>query len=176
MQFTTAPLAGLMVVDIAAVRDDRGYFARTFCTDEFAAAGLPTVFPQCNISFNTARGTLRGMHWQADPFPEGKLVRCSRGAILDVAVDLRPDSPTFCRWYGVELTVRNARALYIPAGFAHGFQTLEGDSEVFYQMTESYRPGMARGARWNDPRFGIDWPIPDPILSPRDADYPDYQP
>jgi hypothetical protein len=106
MQFTAAPLAGLMVVDIAAMRDDRGYFARTFCAEEFAAAGLPTVFPQCNISFNTARGTLRGMHWQADPFPEAKLVRCSRGAILDVAIDLRPDSPTFCRWFGVERAER----------------------------------------------------------------------
>jgi dTDP-4-dehydrorhamnose 3,5-epimerase len=176
MHFTAAPLAGLVVVDIAAMHDDRGYFARTFCAEEFAASGLPTVFPQCNISFNAARGTLRGMHWQADPFPEGKLVRCSRGGILDVAVDLRPDSPTFCQWFGVELTARNARALYIPAGFAHGFQTLEDASEIFYQMTESYRHGLARGVRWNDPRFGIDWPIPDPILSPRDAEYPNYQP
>jgi dTDP-4-dehydrorhamnose 3,5-epimerase len=176
MRFTAAALPGLVIVDIAAMRDDRGHLARTFCAEEFAAAGLPTVFPQCNVSFNAQRGTLRGLHWQADPFPEGKLVRCTRGAILDVAVDLRPDSPTYQSWFGVELTADDARALYIPAGFAHGFQTLADASEVFYQMSESYRYDLSRGARWNDPAFGIDWPIANPILSPRDATYPDYPP
>ena len=175
MRFTPTPLAGLTLVDIVPLQDDRGHFARSFCTEEFAAVGLPTVFPQCNISFNKLRGTLRGMHWQADPWPEGKLVRCTRGAIFDVAVDLRPESPTYCRWFGAELTAGNSRALYIPEGFAHGFQALEDDSEVFYQMTMSYRQGMARGAPWNDPAFGIDWPLPNPVMSPRDAQHPPFQ-
>lgn len=174
MRFTEAALPGLHMVDIDALPDERGHFARTFCAREFAAANLPTAFPQCNISFNAARGTLRGMHWQADPFAEGKLVRCTRGAIFDVAVDLRPASPTYCRWFGVELTAENARALFIPAGFAHGFQALADQSEVFYQMTEFYHHDLGRGVRWNDPAFGIDWPIADPILSPRDAAYPDF--
>jgi dTDP-4-dehydrorhamnose 3,5-epimerase len=176
MRFTPATLPGLVIVDIAAMRDDRGYFARTFCAEEFESAGLPTSFPQCNTSFNSTRGTLRGLHWQADPYPEGKLVRCTRGAILDVAVDLRAESPTYRCWFGVELTAPNARALYIPPGFAHGFQTLADESEVFYQMTETYRHELARGVCWNDPAFGIDWPIADPILSPRDASYSDYLP
>jgi dTDP-4-dehydrorhamnose 3,5-epimerase len=174
MRFTAAALPGLVIVDIAVMSDDRGYFARTFCAEEFAAAGLPTVFPQCNTSFNRARGTLRGLHWQADPYPEGKLVRCTRGMILDVAVDLRPESPTCRRWFGVELSAENGRALYIPPGFAHGFQTLADETEVFYQMSEAYRGDLSRGGRWDDPAFGIDWPIRNPILSPRDATYPDY--
>jgi dTDP-4-dehydrorhamnose 3,5-epimerase len=176
MRFVAATLPGLVVVDIAAMRDERGYFARTFCAEEFATAGLPTLFPQCNISFNAVKGTLRGLHWQADPFPEGKLVRCTRGAVMDVAVDLRPGSPTHLRWFGVELTADNARALYIPPGFAHGFQTMVDGSEVFYQMSETYHHDLSRGARWNDPAFAIDWPIANPILSPRDASYPDYVP
>jgi dTDP-4-dehydrorhamnose 3,5-epimerase len=174
MRFTAAALPGLVIVDISVMSDDRGYFARTFCAEEFAAAGLPTVFPQCNTSFNLARGTLRGLHWQADPYPEGKLVRCTRGMIVDVAVDLRPESPTCRRWVGIELSAENGRALYIPPGFAHGFQTLVDETEVFYQMSETYRRDLSRGGRWNDRAFGIDWPIPNPILSPRDATYPEY--
>jgi dTDP-4-dehydrorhamnose 3,5-epimerase len=174
MRFTATRLAGLVIVDIAPLPDDRGHFARTFCAEEFAAAGLPTAFPQSNLSFNAVRGTLRGLHWQANPCPEGKLVRCTRGAILDVAVDLRACSPTYRAWFAAELTADNARALYVPPGFAHGFQTLADASEVFYQMTERYRPDASRGARWNDPAFDIDWPIADPILSPRDAAYPDF--
>jgi dTDP-4-dehydrorhamnose 3,5-epimerase len=174
MRFTPTPLPGLIIVETVPLTDDRGHFARTFCAEEFAAAGLPTVFPQCNLSFNTTRGTLRGLHWQADPHPEGKLVRCAAGAIHDVAVDLRPESSTYRRWFGAELTAENARALYIPPGFAHGFQTLTDGSEVFYQMSASYRPGLSRGARWNDPAFDIDWPIADPVLSSRDAAFPDY--
>jgi dTDP-4-dehydrorhamnose 3,5-epimerase len=175
MLFRPTPLAGLLVVETQKREDERGYFARTFCAEEFAAAGLPVTFPQCNTSFNKHRGTLRGLHYQADPFPEAKLVRCTRGAIFDVAVDLRPDSPTRCRWFGMTLTADNASMLFIPDGFAHGFQTLEDASEVFYQMGELYRHELARGVRWDDPAFGIDWPIADPILSPRDAQYPDFQ-
>jgi dTDP-4-dehydrorhamnose 3,5-epimerase len=174
MRFAAARLAGLVVVDVETARDDRGHFARTFCSDEFEANGLPGNFPQCNLSFNQRKGTLRGMHWQADPAPEGKLVRCVRGSILDVALDLRPDSSTYLQWQGFDLTAENMRALYIPPGFAHGFQTTEDGSEVFYHMTERYRPELARGVRWNDPAFGIAWPLPDPILSPKDAAFPDY--
>jgi dTDP-4-dehydrorhamnose 3,5-epimerase len=174
MRFTAAALPGLIIVDLSVMSDDRGYFARTFCAEEFAAAGLPTVFPQCNTSFNLARGTLRGLHWQANPYPEGKLVRCTRGMILDVTVDLRPESPTCRRWFGIELSAEDGRALYIPPGFAHGFQTLADETEVFYQMSESYRRDLSRGGRWDDPAFGIDWPIRNPILSPRDAAYPNY--
>lgn len=174
MLFTSTELSGVVIVDIAGITDERGYFSRTFCADEFGRVGLPTIFPQCSLSFNRRRGTLRGLHWQGDPFPEGKLVRCTSGAILDVAVDLRPLSPTYRHWIGVELTGQNGRALYIPPGFAHGFQTLADESEVFYQISERYRPELACGVRWNDPAFDIRWPIADPIMSPRDAAYPDY--
>jgi len=150
----------------------RGHFARTYCAEEFAKHGLPNAFLQCNVSFNAHRGTLRGLHWQADPYQEGKLVRCARGAIFDVAVDLRPGSPTYGKWASAELTAANAHALYIPPGFAHGFQSLEDASEVFYQMTTAYRDGYARGMRWNDPALAITWPIADPILSDRDAALP----
>lgn len=169
-------LSGLFLIDLTAKVDDRGYFARTFCAEEFANAGLPSQFVQCNTSFNRQRGTLRGLHYQDAPLPEGKLVRCTRGAIFDVAVDLREDSATRYAWYGEELSADTGRALYIPPGFAHGFQTLTDSAEVFYQMTEYYNAALARGARWNDPLLGIDWPLPEPILSPRDAAYPDLQP
>ena len=174
MIFSETRLRGAFVVDIEARRDARGLFARTYCRDEFVAAGLPDNFVQCNISVNTARGTLRGLHYQAEPRPEGKLVRCTRGAILDVIVDLRPEAPTYCNWVGVELSEENSRALYVPHGFAHGFQTLTEDAVVFYQMTEMYDGELARGVRWNDRAFGIDWPLADPILSERDAAYPDF--
>jgi dTDP-4-dehydrorhamnose 3,5-epimerase len=174
MQIRPTGLAGLCIVEVEKREDDRGYFARTFCAEEFAAAGLPTSFQQCNTSFNRHRGTLRGMHYQDDPFPEAKLVRCTRGAIFDVAVDLRPNSPTRCRWFGITLNAEDATMLFIPPGFAHGFQTLEDASEVFYQMGESYRAGLARGVRWDDPAFAIEWPIASPALSPRDAAYPDF--
>lgn len=175
MIITETRLGGAYIVDIEPRQDERGFFARSFCRDEFARAGLPGDFVQCNISSNRDRGTLRGMHYQADPHPEGKLVRCSRGAIRDVIVDLRPDSPTYCQWIGVDLTEQNCRALYIPPGFAHGFQSLAEDSEVFYQMTEAYVGTLARGVRWNDPAFAIEWPLPDPIMSERDATYPDFR-
>lgn len=171
MIFNATDLDGVWRVDLDPRVDPRGYFARAFCAEEFLAHGLPAGFVQCNLSFNVARGTLRGLHWQADPHPEGKLVRCTRGAIFDVAVDLRPGSVTLHRWIGVELSARNGGALYIPPGFAHGFQTLTDETEVFYQMTEAYHPSLVRGARWDDPTFAIAWPIPDPILSERDRTY-----
>jgi dTDP-4-dehydrorhamnose 3,5-epimerase len=175
MRFTETALAGLFIVDIEPIADERGHFARTFCAEEFARAGLPGEFVQCSTSFNRRRGTLRGLHFQAEPCPEGKLVRCTRGAIFDVALDLRPGSPTYCRWHASELTAENARALHIPPGFAHGFQTLVDGTEILYQMTVSYRADLARGVRWNDPAFGIAWPLPEPILTPRDAAYPDHR-
>jgi dTDP-4-dehydrorhamnose 3,5-epimerase len=174
--FTPTALNGVWQIDVERLTDARGHFARTFCAEEFAAHRLPSGFVQCNVSCNTHRGTLRGLHWQAEPNPEGKLVRCTSGAIFDVAVDLRPGSPTQRRWVGVELTARNGRALYIAAGFAHGFQTLADDSEVFYQMTEAYHGELSRGARWNDPAFGIAWPLPPEALSDRDMTWPDFLP
>jgi len=174
--FGSTPLPGAAVVDLERREDERGFFARSFCQREFEAQGLETTVAQCNVSFNRRRGTLRGMHWQAAPHGEAKLVRVTRGALWDVIVDLRPESATYCRWFGVELTAENHRALYIPRGFAHGFQTLVDDVEVFYQMSTSYVPDAQRGVRWDDPAFGIEWPILPPFLSERDATYPDYRP
>jgi dTDP-4-dehydrorhamnose 3,5-epimerase len=174
MKFTPLRLKGVYIVDIEPLEDSRGMFARTFCIEEFASHGLATRFVQCNTSFNSRRGTLRGLHFQSDPQQEEKLVRCTRGAVLDVVVDLRPYSPTFRQWEGVELTGDNRRALFIPKGFAHGFQTLQDESEVFYQMSEIYVPQLASGVRWNDPAFNIVWPIEISTIAPRDASYPDF--
>jgi dTDP-4-dehydrorhamnose 3,5-epimerase len=174
MIFSATPLAGAYVVDVEQRADDRGFFARTWCQREFADMGLSHDVVQCNLSHTTRRGTLRGMHWQAAPYGEAKLVRCTRGSIWDVIIDLRPDSPTYTRHFGVELTSVSARALFVPEGFAHGFVTLEDETDVFYQMSQFYEPSAARGVRWNDPAFGIAWPISDPLLHPRDAHYPDF--
>lgn len=174
MLFRPTPIAGAFVVDLEPREDARGVFARTFCRDEFVKAGLPGVFVQMNTSINRQRGTLRGMHYQDAPYPEGKLVRCTRGAIFDAFVDLRPDSPTKLQWFGAELTHENGRALYIPEGCAHGFQTLVDDTEILYAMSEMYYGDLARGVRWNDSAFGIAWPLPNPFMSERDANYPDY--
>lgn len=176
MRFMPLSLAGAFRVDIEAHADDRGLFARSYCAREFAAHGLPDAFVQCSTSHNARRGTLRGLHWQDRPHAEAKLVRCTRGAAFDVIVDLRPDSPTYCRWTSVELTQDNRAAVFAPEGFAHGFQTLIDDTELLYQMSAFYAPEVARGARWNDPAFAIRWPLPSPILSPRDAAYPDFAP
>lgn len=176
MIFCQTHLSGSYLIDMEMHEDERGYFARTFCIAEFAAHGLPIAFKQCNLSFNKRRGILRGMHYQADPFPEGKLVRCSRGAIYDVIIDLRPESATYCQWVGAHLSAQNGRSLYIPERFAHGFVTLEDESEVHYSMTESYNPQLARGVRWNDPIFGIDWPIASPELNYRDLNLQDFLP
>ena len=167
-------LAGVYLVDPERNWDERGFFARVFCEREFAQFNLASRFVQCNVSFNARKGTLRGMHYQAEPRAECKLVRCTRGAIYDVIIDLRRESPTFCEWAGFTLDEQNGQALYIPTGFAHGFQTLTESSEVFYQMSEFYDPELARGVRWNDPRFAIEWCLPQPLMSARDASYPDF--
>jgi dTDP-4-dehydrorhamnose 3,5-epimerase len=170
--FQPSPLAGAFVVELERREDERGFFARSFCQDEFAKHGLNPRLVQCNVSFNTRRGTLRGMHYQAKPHEEAKVVRCTQGAVFDVMVDLRPKSATFKRWQGVELSAANRRALYIPEGFAHGFQTLTDDAELLYLMSEFYHPECARGVRWDDPAFGIEWPLKDPHMSERDRTYP----
>jgi dTDP-4-dehydrorhamnose 3,5-epimerase len=178
MRFLQTPLPGVWVVELDLLGDERGWFARTFDDEEFQARGLNPAVVQCNASFNAQRGTLRGMHYQAEPHRESKLVRCVRGAIFDVAVDLRADSPTYCAWHGVELSAENRLGLYIPAGLAHGFQTLAQDSEVLYQMGSRYVPESARGVRWDDPAFAIEWPPVSGgrVISERDSVYPDFTP
>lgn len=174
MIFTETPLAGAFAVDPEPVGDERGSFARTFCAEEFDRLGLEPAVAQCNVSTNVRRGTLRGLHWQEAPYGEAKLVRCTAGAIHDVIVDLRPESPTFCHWHAARLSAANGRALYVPRGFAHGFQTVADGSEVLYQMSTPFVPGSARGIRYDDPRFAIDWPLPVAVVSERDASYPDF--
>ncbi len=176
MRLTETPLEGLYLVEATPHADDRGLFARVYDEDAFRSAGLCCDWPQSSLSFNTVRGTLRGLHYQADPHPEPKLVRCARGRIFDVAVDIRPESRTFRQWFGAELSADIRNALYIPAGFAHGFITLDDASEVHYQIGERYRPDLARGLRWNDTAFGIRWPIEPRVISQRDATYPDFAP
>ena len=169
MIFTETKLNGAFIIDIEPREDERGFFARSWCEDEFQSHGLNPRLAQCNISFNKKRGTLRGMHYQVAPFAEAKLVRCTMGAIHDVIIDLRPDSPTFKQWISVDLTAENRRALYVPENFAHGFQTLRDNTEVFYQMSEFYHPECARGVRWDDPAFGIRWTLPVEVVSEQDA-------
>ncbi len=174
MLFHPTELSGAWLIEPELISDERGSFARTWCAREFEERGLNPRLVQCNISVNRLRGTLRGMHFQREPHSEAKLVRCTRGAIYDVIVDLRLDSPTCRRWSAFELSADNHRQLYIPEGFAHGFQTLTDDSEVFYQMSQVLHPESATGVRWDDPAFGIRWPVVERrILSPRDASYPD---
>jgi dTDP-4-dehydrorhamnose 3,5-epimerase len=175
MEIRPTAIAGVMIVTAAVNEDTRGLFARTFDAAAFSAAGLPSEWPQCNTSWNAHKGTLRGMHFQAAPRPDPKLVRCTRGRIFDVVVDLRPVSPTFRRWTSTELSESNRDALAIPAGCAHGFLTLEDNCEVFYMMAEVYLPGLARGVRWNDPAFTIAWPAKPTGMSEKDANWPDFQ-
>lgn len=165
-------IAGAYIIDVDRFEDERGFFALTWARDEFATHGLNADLAQCNLSYNHHAGTVRGMHWQAPPHAETKLVRCIRGGIYDVIVDIREGSPTYRAWAGVELTAENRRALYIPEGCAHGFQTLEDATEVFYQITEYYTPAAARGMRWDDPAIGITWPLSVSVLSDRDRTYP----
>lgn len=172
--FHPTTLSGVVLVEPKPARDERGYFARVFCEEEFSRAGLESRFEQSSLSRNVQVGTLRGMHYQAAPHAEAKFVRCTRGAIFDVALDLRIGSPTFGRWIGQVLSAENGLGFYVPAGCAHGFQTLEPDTDVFYQITPSFTAGLGRGVRWNDPAFGIDWPIANPIISERDRIYPDF--
>ena len=174
MIFTPTELAGAFVIDLERREDARGWFARSYCAREFEAHGLPTHMVQTNMSLTRQKGTLRGMHYQHEPHGEDKLVRCVRGAIWDAIVDLRPQSPTYCRWIGVELTQDNARALLVPKGFGHGFVTLTDDAAVTYQVSEFYTPASEGGARWDDPAFGIQWPVPVLDMSDKDRNWPDY--
>jgi dTDP-4-dehydrorhamnose 3,5-epimerase len=174
MIFTETKLKGACIIEIESREDERGFFARSWCEDEFKKHGLNPRLVQCNISFNKKRGTLRGMHYQVAPFAEAKVVRCTMGSIYDVIIDLRPDSPTFKQWVSVELTAENRRALYVPEDFAHGFQALSDNTEVFYQMSEFYHPECARGIRWNDPAFGIEWFSVPCIISRQDNEYADF--
>ncbi len=174
MKFHETPLKGAFVIELEAVADERGDFARSWCRREFAERGLNTELVQCNVSRSAKKATLRGLHYQAAPHAEAKLIRCTRGKAYDVIVDLRPESATFKRWYGLELAPREGRELFVPEGFAHGFQTLEDDTELFYQMSAYYEPGSARGLRWNDPAFGIDWPLDPSVISASDAGFPGF--
>jgi len=176
MRFISTPLPGAWVIELEHLSDERGWFARSFDVEEFQARGLEPTVAQCNVSFNPRRGTLRGMHYQVEPHGESKLVRCVRGSIFDVAVDLRAGSATHCRWHGVELSAENRLAFYIPAGLAHGFQTLTDECEVLYQMGHRYVPQAARGVRWDDTAFGIRWPTVDSVrtISDKDLAYPDF--
>lgn len=174
MIFVPTALQGAFIVELERREDERGFFARTWCRREFEERGLSADLAQCNVSYSRCRGTLRGMHWQADPYGETKLIRCTRGSIWDAIVDLRTDSPTYTEHLGVELSAQSGRALYVPKGMAHGFVTLEDECEVSYQMSQFHEPAAARGIRWNDPAFGIHWPVRIPILHPRDAAYPDF--
>lgn len=175
MMFEATAVAGLMVVSAEAQEDQRGLFVRAFCEAESAAAGAPFHVRQANLSQNQTRGTLRGLHYQDDPKPDPKMVRCVRGAVWDVAVDLRPSSPSYLKWFGCELTAENRKAMLVPAGCAHGFMTLCDDSELLYLMAESYVAELARGVRWDDPAFAIEWPGAPVVIGARDAGFPDYR-
>lgn len=175
MIITPTPLDGVHEIALEPHVDERGSFARIFCRKDFEAFGLDPDLAQCNLSGNRRRGTLRGLHYQVSPSEEAKVVRCVRGAIYDVALDLRPDSPSYLRHHARELSAENGRALYIPPGCAHGFQTLVDDSLVLYLMTDFYEPELSRGVRWDDPAFGIAWPVDDPIMLERDRAYPDFE-
>jgi len=175
MIFTETPLRGAFVIELEPHHDERGFFARAFCQNEFAEHGLENVIAQVNLSHNFKKGTLHGMHYQAPPHAEAKMVRCIAGAIYDVIVDIRKESPTYLEWFAVELSAANRKMLYVPREFAHGYQALEDDSEVLYLMTEFYTPAAQRGARWNDPAFEIEWPIANPMMSPKDGAHADFQ-
>jgi dTDP-4-dehydrorhamnose 3,5-epimerase len=177
VRFIETKLKGAYIIEVEPIEDERGFFARSWCQKEFMEHDLNSNLVQCNISFNRKQGTLRGMHYQAKPHEEAKLVRCTMGAIYDVIVDIYPDSPTFKQWVAVELTAENRKMLYIPGGMAHGFQTLVDNTEVFYQMSEFYYPQSAKGVRWDAPIFNIDWPENDQlVISDKDRSYPDFLP
>ena len=175
MIFVDLELKGAFIIDIEKHADERGFFARTWDDETMSRRRLADRILQCSVSFNAREGTLRGMHYQADPHAEAKVVRCTRGAIFDVIIDLRPGSDTYTQWAAVELTADNRRSLYVPEGFAHGFQTLSTDSEVFYQISQRYSPESQRGVRWDDPAFGIEWPeVSERTMSDRDRAWPDF--
>lgn len=175
MIFKPTRIAGSYVVEIEPTRDERGFFARTWCADELAGAGLVATLDQCSVSSNLTAKTLRGMHYQAAPDYETKLVSCRSGALFDVIIDIRPESPTYRQWFGAELTAGNYLALYIPPGVAHGFLTLEDNTDVFYQISGKYTPESSHGVRWNDPAFGVDWPAEPLIIADRDKAYSDFR-
>ena len=176
MIFTETELPGAYVIDLEPIEDPRGFFARAWSDEEYAERGLETRVAQCNVSLTKRRGTVRGMHFQRSPHEEAKFVRCTRGALYDVIVDLRPDSAAFRRWIGVELTQENRRTLYVPRGFAHGFQTLADDTEVFYMTSQPYVPEAADGVRWDDPSFAISWPFAEPTeISEKDTSWPNFR-
>lgn len=175
MKFTPTVLAGAYIIDVEPMEDERGFFARSWCADELRAHGLDPNLAQCSVSFNRKKGTLRGMHYQGAPHEETKVVRCTAGSIYDVIVDVRPESPTFKKWISVELSAENRRMIYVPTGFAHGFQSLVENTEVFYMVSEFYHPEYSRSVRWNDPQFAIEWPPEEHrVISTRDRDYPDF--
>ena len=175
--FRETRLKGAFIIELERIKDTRGFFARAWCKKEFEAHSLNPGLLQCNISFNKNRGTLRGMHYQTAPHEEAKLVRCTRGAIYDVIIDFRPESPTYQGWLGVELTADNHKMLYVPENFAHGYQTLIDNTEVFYQVSQVYSPESERGVRWDDPAFGVEWPETDNLMiSEKDNNWPDYLP
>lgn len=174
MLFQHTDFEGLYTIELEKRQDERGFFARSWCAGEFAEHGLVSSFVQCSISYNKEKGTLRGMHYQKKPCEEAKLVRCTRGSMFDVVIDLRPNSSTYCKYFSIELSSSNYKMLYIPVGFAHGFQTLEHHTEIFYQMSEFFHPEFSDGVRWNDPLFSIKWPSDDIIISEKDKAYPDY--
>lgn len=175
MKFRETQLPGVFAIDPEPIYDERGFFARTWCRKEFVEHGLAPELQQCNISFNTKKGTLRGLHYQVEPFAEDKLVRCTQGAVYDVVLDLRRESATFKKWIGVELNAENRTMVYVPKGCAHGFLTLVSDTEVFYQMSQVYNAVAARGVRWNDSSFQITWPEKVQVISERDRTYPDFE-
>lgn len=175
MIYIPTKLPGAFIIDLKKIEDERGFFARTFCADEFSANGLTTEFVQANTSLSYKKGTLRGMHFQKSPYEEDKLVRCTKGALLDVIIDLRKDSPTYKQWIAVELTEHNHRALFVPKGFGHGFLTLEDNTEANYLVSQFYTPGAESGIRYNDPQFNIKWPMEPVVISDKDASHPDYE-
>ena len=174
MKFDETPLLGAYLIDLQPIEDTRGFFARAFCRREFEERRLHPVIAQCNMSFNSVCGTLRGMHYQVEPAREVKIIRCIAGAIFDAIIDLRSDSSTYRRWFGVELSALNRRALYVPTGFAHGYLTLSDNSEIHYMVSEFYSPTHERGIRWNDPTFAIEWPMAPRVISEKDAGHPDF--
>ena len=176
MIFTETKLRGAYVIEPQTINDERGFFARTWSVEEFSAERLNANLVQCNTSWNKQKGTVRGMHFQTPPHEEAKLIRCTAGALYDVIVDLRRDSPTWGQWVGIELTRKNLRMIYVPEGFAHGFQTLAHGTDVFYQVSAYYHPESARGVRWDDPTLAIDWPLPISVISQRDQMLPFLEP
>lgn len=175
MKFIKTPIEKVYLLEIEKIEDERGFFARSWCREEFEDMGLNGNLAQCSISFNKEKGTLRGMHYQAPPYEEAKIIRCTMGAIYDVIIDVRPSSPTFKKWYGVELSASNRNMLYAPEGVAHGYITLEDNSEIFYQISELYHPECAKGVRWDDPAFGVKWPAKPSVIADRDVNYKDLR-